>query len=295
MRFNALDLNPTVVNYACEDACWTLMARNRLREQANTERPAMFLLEHQISRILAQIEAYGVGVDWVGMHEALALGEEFLPEFEKATRAGLSKVVGHDIGNVSLDSPKQLQELLYKDMGLRTTRLTPGADKKAADTPDWMKMSTDATALNGLARKDPAVRKLTERREIINMLTRLRKWTSEVEPYASDGRAHPNYRQAGTEDARANAPGTGRFSANDPPIQQCPKADWRWSTRIGADVQDSEQWADIVAAGVNGVDFWTGRFRDFIMAAPGHYLLSFDFSQIELRILAGESQEPTLL
>lgn len=36
-------------------------------------------------------------------------------------------------------------------------------------------------------------------------------------------------------------------------------------------------------------------FRDMIRAAPEHYLLGFDYSQIELRVLAGESQEPTLL
>jgi DNA polymerase I len=37
------------------------------------------------------------------------------------------------------------------------------------------------------------------------------------------------------------------------------------------------------------------KFRDFVMAGPGHYFIGFDYAQIELRVIAGFSQEPAML
>lgn len=298
MRFNVLDLNQKVVAYACEDAAWTLWLRHQIRERAFTERPMMFALEHEISRLLAEMEGHGVGVDWAGMHAAQEAGATFLPRMEATIKAGLSTMAGYDVSGINLGSSQQMQALLYRDGGMTTTRMTPGAEKKLVadpNTPKWKLMSTDGNAMNGLAKKHPAIKKLLEHREAMNMQNRLGKWINEVEPYTRDGRAHANYRQAGAEDSNAAAPGTGRFSASDPPIQQCPK-EWRWSLQLGLDVQkDEEGWQQCLASGVNGTDYWNGHFREFIVAAPDHYLVTFDFSQIELRVLAGVSQEPALL
>jgi DNA polymerase-1 len=300
IRFNVLDLSPAVVSYACEDAAWTLALRQRIRGRAQSERPLMFALEHEISRVMAEVEAYGLGVDWEAMHEAMSQGQSYLPNMESAVKDGLrelGKEYGCVVGDVDLNSSKQMQRLLYHDLHMVTTRQTPTAAKKLEkdpNTPKWQLMSTDAAAMNGLAKKHPVVRSLLSYREALNMMNRLTKWTREVEPYTCDGRAHATYRQAGAEDSSATAPGTGRFSAADPAVQQLPK-EWRWSTQLGVDVWDDEAWAAAVAAGSNGQEYWNGHFRTFIVAAPGHYLLTFDFKTIEMRVLAGLSKEPSLL
>ena len=76
--------------------------------------------------------------------------------------------------------------------------------------------------------------------------------------YPSTGRVHTNYNQAVTN--------TGRLSSSDPNLQNIPIR-----TPLGR------------------------RVRRAFVAEPGHLLLSGDYSQIELRILAHLSQDPGLL
>lgn len=298
LRFNAVDVHDKkVVNYACEDAAWTLELRRRIRPRAWAERPSMFTIEHEISRIMAEVEAYGVGVDWDAMTAALSDSHRFLMLMEQEIKAGLSELAKRDVSHVSLNSPKQMQELLYSVIGLSTNRLVPSAEKKREENPDipkWQLMSTDEAAMGRLAKENPPIKKLLEYREALNMQARLNNWVNEIRPYSHDKRVHATYRQAGAEDNDATAPGSGRFSAADPAIQQCPK-EWRWALDPVDVWKDEECWSDIVSRGRNGEHFWNGHFREFIVAAPDHYLLTFDFSQIELRVLAGVSRETALL
>jgi DNA polymerase-1 len=90
------------------------------------------------------------------------------------------------------------------------------------------------------------------------------------------------------------AVGSGRFSANDPSIQQSPKT-WRWSTFLDVDPRNPEHWKEVVARSDFGEHYWEGNFRDFLIASPDSYLLTFDYSQIELRMLAGLAAEPYLI
>ena len=283
LRFNVLPLSQEVIDYACEDAAWCLALHDRIGERSRSERNLMWTVEHEIMRLMCDVEEYGTYVDWEGMKKAYSQGPGFVARMEKFVRDGFSEMVGRDLSDLNLGSAPQLRAVLYDPpptgLGLKASRTSTKTGNA----------STDAVALEKLSRESVPVKKLLELRETVNMLKRLEKWITEVGEFTDDNRAHANY-------AQVIVP-TGRFAANEPPIQQCPK-EWRWiSSDVDFDIwsKDETQWNQFVQDNTNGIEYWTGNFRDFIVAAPGFYLLTYDYSQIELRVLAGVSQEPALL
>jgi DNA polymerase-1 len=117
--------------------------------------------------------------------------------------------------------------------------------------------STDADSLEKLAEVHPLPRKLLEYRA----LAKLKSTYSDTLPQLinpSTGRIHTQFHQALTA--------TGRLSSSDPNLQNIP-------TR-------SEEGR---------------RIRRAFVPEPGFVLLSADYSQIELRVLAHLSGEPTLI
>jgi DNA polymerase-1 len=116
--------------------------------------------------------------------------------------------------------------------------------------------STDADTLEKLAEVHPLPAKLLEYRG----LAKLKSTYSDALPLLmnpADGRIHTRYHQA--------APATGRISSTDPNLQNIP-------TRSTAG----------------------RRIRRAFVPRPGCVLLSADYSQIELRVLAHLSADPTL-
>ncbi|MBV8357467.1 MAG: DNA polymerase I, partial [Deltaproteobacteria bacterium] len=117
--------------------------------------------------------------------------------------------------------------------------------------------STDADTLEKLAGIHPMPQKLLEYRAI----AKLKSTYSDALPElinASTGRIHTSFHQALTA--------TGRLSSSDPNLQNIPAR--------------SEEGR---------------RIRRAFVPAPGFVLLSADYSQIELRVLAHLSGEPTLI
>lgn len=279
LRFNMLELTPEVIDYACDDAVWTLALSNHFQPkiQAHPSRTLMFQIEMRIMELLCDMEDAGHAVDWDGISEAKAYSEPFKEHMTQAARQGLSELAGGiDYSTLNLGSAKQMREALYEQIGLHTTRKT-----------DKGEMSTDAIALERLAKEHVAVKKVLEVREVSNLANRLKKWENEYS-IAHDKRVHASFNQV--------VVASGRFSANDPAIQQLPK-EWRWSTLLSKDlnVWEEEHWDALCEKAVFGRHYWGGNFRDFLVAADDCYLLTFDWSQIELRVLAGLSQEPALI
>ncbi len=137
----------------------------------------------------------------------------------------------------NLDSPKQLQEILYTKQGL------PVRQKTRTGQP-----STAEEVLEELAERYPLPRIILEYRG----LAKLRSTYTEKLPEQIDartGRVHTSYHQAVAV--------TGRLSSSDPNLQNIPIR-----TQEGR------------------------RIRQAFVAPPGHVLLSADYSQIELRIMA---------
>ncbi len=117
--------------------------------------------------------------------------------------------------------------------------------------------STDAGVLDSLKGQHPVIDSILEYRE----LTKLKGTYVDALPLlinSQTGRVHTSYNQTGTS--------TGRISSSNPNLQNIPIR-----TEAGREVR-----------------------RAFV-AAPGTKLLSVDYSQVELRILAHISRDPTLL
>lgn len=279
MRFNTLPSDrPDVVAYACEDAAWCLALHALHFEEAmGVAKGGLFKVDHALVPILADMADWGVAVDWESIAVSLAAGKEFSDAFEIDVRAGLEEMLRSAHGmDASLDTFKakkdahfnlgsthQLGKLFFSEEGLALPPV------KLTDTG---KPSTDAIALNVMAQDHEPVNRLLKLREVWNLVKRHEKWLNDYQG-ATDGRVHSSYGQTTVTSAR--------FNASDPAIQQIPKK-WGWSF---GDVSGEEEIERR----------WTGNFRSFVVAPPGHYYLGFDYSQIELRFMAGVARETALL
>ena len=275
-RFNHLPVSPEVVNYGCDDSALCMELFEVFYPQLDETLKRIYSVEMQILLLMSQAEEFGVGVDWAGIQEAYNQYLTFRPKFETKVREEFAAMtVDPELKELArhanFGSPKQMRTLLYEGLGMKTTR-TSGSGE----------MSTDAKALEALSRKHEAVRSLLSLREINNMGRRLKKWLDEYSD-CFDGRVHPSFNQVRVI--------SGRFAASDPAIQQLPK-DWLWSisTEIGEDGK-----VKFIPEGTQGEDYWSGNFRKFLISAPDKTLLTFDYSQQELRVLAGITGEPTFV
>jgi len=138
----------------------------------------------------------------------------------------------------NLNSPKQLGEVLFERMGLKSVKKTKGKN-------GW---STDNEVLTALAEEEEIGRLILEYRSI----AKLKSTYTDALPRLINprtGRVHTSYNQTVTN--------TGRLSSSDPNLQNIPIR-----TEEGR------------------------RIRHAFIAPPGHLILSADYSQIELRVLA---------
>ena len=157
--------------------------------------------------------------------------------------------------NINLGSPKQVAGLLYGTLNLPIKEFTETGQP-----------GTGEKALRAIATKDPAVQQILQWREIGKLKgTYIDKYLNELR-YADDDRAHPNHRQSGAA--------TGRLSVDGVSYQQWPKP---YHYKLD-----------------DGTKFDL-NYRDFLISPPGYRQMGFDFSQVELRILAGMANETTML
>ncbi|MFB8922245.1 DNA polymerase I [Xanthomonas arboricola pv. juglandis] len=184
--------------YAAEDADITLRLHQvlgpRLAAEPGLER-VYREIEMPLVEVLARIEANGVCVDAAELRRQSAdLSKRMLAAQQKATElAGRS---------FNLDSPKQLQALLFDELKLPAVVKTPKGQP-----------STNEEALEAIADQHELPRVILEYRG----LTKLRSTYTDKLPemiHPQSGRVHTSYHQAGAA--------TGRLSSSDPNLQNIP-------------------------------------------------------------------------
>jgi DNA polymerase-1 len=196
-------------------------------------------LELPVAELLAIMESRGVAVD---VKELKRLLELFEKEVEEETTSA-HVAAGHEF-NVA--SPKQLQVVLFEELGLpKTKKIKTG-------------FTTDADALNWLFEKTahPVLASLLRIREVKKLATTIDGLIAEI---ASDGRIHTHFAQT--------VAATGRLSSVGPNLQNIPVR-----------TEDGR------------------RIRATFIAGKGYdALLTADYSQIEMRIMAHLSHDANLI
>jgi DNA polymerase-1 len=227
--------------YAAEDSDVTLRIYQHLRPRLAHERllTVYETLERPMPKVLVEMELAGVKVD---PERLRLLSNDF------SVRMGELELEAHRVAGrpFNLGSPKQIGDLLFKEMGLASGRTTAtGA------------MSTDASMLEDLAAQGHELpRILLDWRQLSKLKgTYTDNLVAAIDPRTN--RVHTSYSLA--------AATTGRLASSDPNLQNIP-------------IRTEE-----------------GRkIRKAFIAEPGHVLISADYSQIELRLLAHIGDIPQL-
>jgi DNA polymerase I len=167
-------------------------------EEAIDERGLRKLLDEvelPLSTVLAHMEARGVRLDVPYLEE---MGASVRVDMA-ALEADIYRLAGRDF---NLNSPPQLREVLYDQLGLQPgKRTTKGA------------LSTDASVLEKLRDAHPIVDALLSWRELDKLnSTYLEALPKMADPH--DGRIHTSFNQA--------AAATGRLSSSNPNLQNIP-------------------------------------------------------------------------
>jgi len=232
----------TATAYAAEDADITLQLHHNLYPQISRDARLDFIyreIEVPVSRVLFHVERNGVLIDSKLLaNQSRVLGEKMLTLEQEAYQ-----LAGQPF---NLNSPKQIQEILFGRLGLPIKKKTPGGAP-----------STDEDVLQQLALDYPLPKILLDYRGLSKLKsTYTDKLPRMVDP--ATGRVHTSYNQAVAV--------TGRLASADPNLQNIP-------------VRSEE-----------------GRhIREAFIAPPGSRIVSADYSQIELRIMAHLSGDANLL
>ena len=150
-------------------------------------------IEIPLSKVLYEMESVGMKLDSDGIK---AYGAE-LSATRDAYKQNIYALAGHEF---NINSPKQLGEVLFDEMGL------PGRKKTKSG------YSTDAETLESLERYSPLVSDVLSYRKCAKLIS---TYTDVLPQVADDsGRVHTTFNQTGTA--------TGRLSSNDPNLQNIP-------------------------------------------------------------------------
>ena len=197
LTFNQVPLE-TAGDYAAEDADVTLQLHHCLYPQLQAE-PSLSRVYSDIDmplvRILSEVERRGTLVDGRMLKQH---GAELADRLNELTQE-VWALAGE---NFNLDSPKQLQVILYDKMGLPVLKKTPGGQPSTAES-----VLVDLAQDYELPEKILAYRSLAKLKS-----TYADKLPLDIN--RETGRIHTSYHQAVTA--------TGRLSSSDPNLQNIP-------------------------------------------------------------------------
>ncbi|GAA4669405.1 DNA polymerase I [Streptomyces chumphonensis] len=196
-------------------------------------------MELPVSEVLSRMERAGIAADraWLG-----GLEQQFADAAQQAVREAHA-AVGHEF---NLGSPKQLQEVLFGELGLPKTKKTKTGYTTDADALAWLATQTDHELPVLMLR----FREQSKLRATVEGL---------IKTIAADGRIHTTFSQT--------VASTGRLSSTDPNLQNVPVR-----TDEGRAIR-----------------------RAFVVGEGFESLMTADYSQIELRVMAHLSEDAGLI
>lgn len=255
-----------VAKYAILDAEYTFDLYESLISKFTPAIKWLMDLEMAVLNPVLEMEDSGVLIDKGVLEDLRAEIEVEIRDIEAWFRSYAGTTI-------NLRSNAQKQELLFKSkaeggLGIRNAKLTPGGETKRARGEEITiyDMSTDSSVLEA-HRGKPVVDKMLEHAAASKL------YGTYVQPYLGgtplnggkykpsqlrDGRIYGQFKQNGAE--------SGRFSSSNPNLQNIPSRTPRGK-----------------------------RIREAFVANPGELLVVADYSQIEPRIIASLSEDPTMI
>lgn len=243
LTFNQVSVD-IASQYAAEDADVTLQLHHCLWQQLQSPlnkglRTVFETLEIPLIPVLVEIERNGVKI---AIEQLRHFSQELMQRID-ALEQQAYQLAGTKF---NLNSPKQLQSILFEQLNLPVLEKTPTGQASTAES-----------VLQELAQNYPLPAVIMEHRS----LSKLKSTYVDALPaqiQAKTGRVHSSFHQAITV--------TGRLSSSDPNLQNIPirSADGR-------------------------------KIRQAFIASENYKILSADYSQIELRIMAHLSGDESLL
>ncbi|USQ87718.1 DNA polymerase I [Streptomyces phaeoluteigriseus] len=196
-------------------------------------------MELPTSALLARLERHGIAADRAHLE---AMEQMFAGAVQQAVKEAHA-AAGHEF---NLGSPKQLQEVLFGELGLPKTKKTKTGYTTDADALAWLAAQTD----NEL----PVI--MLRHREQAKLRVTVEGL---IKTIAADGRIHTTFNQT--------VAATGRLSSTDPNLQNIPVR-----TDEGRAIR-----------------------RGFVVGEGFESLMTADYSQIELRVMAHLSEDAGLI
>lgn len=237
--FNEVEIE-VAKKYSCEDAEVSYLLCEMLEKEMEKENLLELYrkIELPLIEVLSHMEMKGVLLDREKLEK---LGRYFNSEIEML-KGEIFKYAGEEF---NVDSPKQLQEILFNKLKLKKGKRTKTG------------YSTDSEVLLKLYDEHPIIPLILRHRTLSKLKSTYVEGLLEMINKRT-GRVHTSFNQTGTA--------TGRLSSSNPNLQNIP-------------VRDEE-----------------GKLiREAFIAPEGHYLISGDYSQVELRILAHLSGDENLI
>jgi DNA polymerase-1 len=241
LTFDMVDTAPAC-EYAAEDADITFRLYNYLKDRLEKQ-PSLKKLfgdvEMPLVSVLSAMEYNGVSLD-------TALLRKMSAELTETLKQLSDKICEHAGSVFNIDSPKQLAEILFDRLNLKSTRIGKAG------------RSTDAAVLEQLADQHPIIDLILQYRQLSKLKnTYTDKLGSIINPRTY--RVHASFNQTITA--------TGRLSSSAPNLQNIPIR-----TELGRKIRAA-----------------------FVPKNKTDCILSADYSQIELRLLAHFSKDKTLM
>ncbi len=227
--------------YACEDAdvAWQLKSIFELDLKKEALDTVFRDIEMPLIPVLAHMERWGIKLDKALLEDLSEQAEKQIHALEK----DIYKLAGREF---NLNSPKQLQEILFDEL-----QLVAGKKIKTGN-------STAASELEKMLGTHPIIEKIMSYRELSKLQSTYLLTLPEL-INKKTGRIHTDYNQT--------IAATGRLSSLNPNLQNIPVR----GVGIGAEI------------------------RKAFVAERGYKLLSIDYSQIELRVVAHLAQDKNML
>ncbi len=247
-----------VAKYAGADAINVLRCVHEMEKRLPNEIKEFLLgVEEQMMRIAGDMEYNGAPVDRVFVERHIIEGEAMVERLYGETIDKL-KLVATKVGNdpddiptdLNLNSAPQIRKALFTVCKFPVAKRSKKTKNPSADKGAIAKMATIHHEVEWLGRYRSAESRVNDLKELIEFGVADDEWW---------------FVHGGLNPTRA---ATGRWGSSSPNLQNISK---------DVSVYEGDRFQ------------WEIRLRDAFMAPPGYYLITADYSQVELRVAAGES------